>query len=57
MTKEICVDCDKVFYGGKKSFFCPDCRKRRLSEAAKKRNLNKIGNAAYSKKCKENTDE
>ena len=53
MTKEICVDCDKVFYGGKKSFFCPDCRKRRLGEAAKKRNLNKIGKAAYSKKCKE----
>lgn len=52
MAKVICEDCSKVFEGGAKAFFCPDCRKRRQSESAKKRNLNKLGNAAYSKKVK-----
>ena len=52
MVKVICEDCNKVFEGGSKAFFCPDCRKRRRSEAAKKRNLNKIGNDAYSKKVR-----
>lgn len=48
MAKTICEDCQKVYYGGPKSFFCPDCRKRRISEAAKARNLNKLGNDARS---------
>jgi predicted nucleic acid-binding Zn-ribbon protein len=48
MAKEICADCGKVFDGGAHQFFCLDCRKRRLSESAKARNLNKLGNDAYS---------
>ena len=54
MVKVICEDCNNVFEGGSKAFYCPDCRKRRRSEAAKKRNLNKIGNEAYSKKARGN---
>ena len=49
MAKEICMDCGKVFDGGAKAFFCMDCRKRRLSDAAKIRGLSKLGNEAYSK--------
>lgn len=45
----ICEDCEKVFWGGPYAFFCPKCRKKRLSAAAKRRNLNKLGNDAYSK--------
>lgn len=48
MCKEICQDCEKVFEGGPKAFLCPECRRKRLSNAAKMRNLNKIGNDAYS---------
>lgn len=44
----ICEDCEKVFLGGPYSYFCPKCIKKRLSETAKKRNLNKLGNDAYS---------
>ena len=46
-VKDICTDCGKVFlrrYG----FLCPECRKKRRSRCAKERNLNKIGNDAYS---------
>ena len=53
MAKEICADCEKVFEGGKNAFLCPTCRKRRLSEAAKKRELHKKGTAA-KKEGKEN---
>lgn len=48
--KLICEDCGKVFEGGQNANFCLECRKKRLSASAKRRNLNKIGNAAYSKK-------
>lgn len=48
MCKEICQDCEKVFEGGPKAFLCPECRRKRLSNAAKMRNLNKIGSDAYS---------
>ena len=44
----ICEDCEKVFQGGPNAFFCPACRKKRLSDSAKKRNLSKLGNAARS---------
>ena len=54
MAKEICQDCGRVFDGGAHQFFCLECRKRRLSEAAKARNLNKLGNEAYSKKARRN---
>lgn len=46
---EICQDCGKTFMGGPNAFFCPECRKERVAAAAreyaKKRGLNKIGNA------------
>lgn len=48
MAKEICEDCEKVYDGGPYSHYCPDCRRFRLSKAAKRRNLNKLGNDAYS---------
>lgn len=44
----ICEDCGKVFKG-KYAYYCPECRRKRLSNVAKRRNLNKIGNEAYSK--------
>lgn len=47
-NKEICEDCEGIYIGGPYSHFCPDCRRKRLSNAAKKRGLNKIGNDAYS---------
>ena len=50
-AKTICEDCGKVFDGGPYSYFCAGCRKRRLSKAAKDRNLNKLGNDAYSEQC------
>lgn len=42
-TKEICDRCGDVYLGGPHSFYCQACRKRILSESAKKRNLNQIG--------------
>ena len=52
MAKEICQECEKLFEAkGNMAFFCPDCRRKRLSYYAKKRQLNKIGNDAYSKMC------
>lgn len=42
-TKEICQMCGEVYLGGPHSFYCQACRKRILSESAKKRNLNRIG--------------
>ena len=48
---EICEDCGKTFMAGPDAFFCPACRRKRISVAAKKRNLNKLGNDAYSEQC------
>lgn len=48
MAKELCEDCGKVFEGGSAAFFCPECKRKRLSQAAKERKLNKLGNDAYS---------
>lgn len=48
--KVICETCGKMFTGGRHAFYCPDCRKRMLSESAKKRNLNRIGIEARRKK-------
>lgn len=49
VAKEICEDCGKVFEAGPKAFLCPSCRKRRLSNAAKARGLNRIGTNARHK--------
>ena len=51
MAKEICQDCGKVFECGPYAHFCRACIKRRLSEAAKRRNLNKLSGAAYAAKA------
>lgn len=52
MAKEICEDCGKVFEPkSNRGFICPMCHRKRLSRYAKERNLNKIGNDAYSKMC------
>lgn len=53
MYKMICEDCEKVFEAVGASHRCPACHKRRLSENAKRRGLNKIGTAAYTKKVRE----
>lgn len=47
----ICVGCGKVFKG-KYAYYCPACLKKMKSERAKRINLNKLGNEAYSKQQK-----
>jgi Zn finger protein HypA/HybF involved in hydrogenase expression len=50
----ICEYCEKVFMGGEKAFICPKCRKKALSERAKKINLSKMGNEARRKGGEQN---
>lgn len=52
-TKEICEDCGKLFVAGPDAYLCPECRKKRLSEYAKRRKLNELGAAARWGKKKE----
>ena len=52
-AKEVCEDCGKVFMAGSYAFLCPECRKRRLSEYAKRRKLNELGIAARRRKNEE----
>lgn len=40
-SKEFCAYCDKVFLAGKYQRVCPECWKKHLSEAAKKREQKK----------------
>ena len=47
-SEKTCKDCGSIFWGGKDAQFCPACRKKRLSEAAKKNGLNQRGCAAVS---------
>lgn len=58
-VKEICADCETYFisYVGSKAMLCPSCIRRRLSENAKKRHLNEIGNLARMKNRKEENNE
>jgi hypothetical protein len=57
MAKEICEDCGRVFEAGPYSFFCPECRKRRISKAsserAKRIGLSRMGVEARWGKKKE----
>lgn len=49
MAKEVCQECWAVFEAkSNRAFFCPKCRRARLSQYAKERKLNEIGNKAYS---------
>lgn len=50
MIKVICEDCSTVFEAKVSAFLCPDCRKRRYSEAAKRRNLSELGHEGYRRK-------
>lgn len=52
MAKEICQDCGRVFEAGPKGRYCKACIRRRLSESAKRRGLNRMGGAARSEKCR-----
>lgn len=49
---EICERCGKVELMGPYQFFCTECRKKILSEEAKRRGLNKLGTSARSAKAK-----
>lgn len=54
MAKEICQECDRIFETkSNKGMICPECHKKILSRCAKERNLNKLGNEAYSKQQEE----
>ena len=49
MAKEICQDCECIFEPkSHKGMICVKCHRKRLSRYAKERNLNKLGNDAYS---------
>ena len=49
LVREMCDRCGQAFWAGEYSFICPNCRKKSLSESAKKRSLNKLGNDARRK--------
>lgn len=52
MGKEICQECEKLFEPkSNRAFICPTCHRKRLSRYAKERQLNKLGNDAYSEIC------
>lgn len=54
MNKWPCDDCGKIFTAkGMNARYCPKCRKKRLSHAARKRKLNEIGSEAYSQQATE----
>ncbi len=50
----ICEYCEKVFMGGEHAFICPKCRKKIVSDNAKKRNLSKLGVEARRKRSEQN---
>ena len=54
MSKEIRQECERIFEPkSSKGMICPECHRKRLSQYAKARNLNKLGNDAYSKQQSE----
>lgn len=63
MAKELCQDCGCVYEPkSSRGLICPKCHRKRLSQYAKARNLNKLGNDAYSeqqaqRKVERRTDE
>lgn len=57
MTKGWCVECGKVYNETPHSFLCPECRKKKASERARKNALSALGNATRKAKGgKENDD-
>lgn len=53
MYEMMCTRCGDEYIGSKKSYFCPVCRKERQREAARERNLSKLGNMARREHMKE----
>ena len=51
-VKEICQDCGNVFEAGRYTFLCPECRRRRQKETARRINLGEIGRKSRSAKIK-----
>ena len=47
--RDICDDCGLFYESMGHSHYCPECRKRRQSEAAKARKQGDIGRKAYAK--------
>lgn len=48
----VCEDCGELFEArSNKAWFCPECRKKRQSDSAKRRKLNMLGAAAYVERC------
>lgn len=56
MVKDLCYDCQSIFEHKGRAYFCPKCVKRRISEAAKKRNLNRLGLIAQGKKVEDSNE-
>lgn len=48
----ICIDCGKRYDGGPMARFCPTCKKKRLSDNAKRNGLCYTGGAAFAAKLK-----
>ena len=54
----VCEDCNELFEAkSNKAFYCPKCVKKRLSNSAKRRELNMIGANAYSERRKKMREE
>lgn len=51
-AKEICQDCGKIFEAGRYTFLCPECRRRRQKDTARRINLGEIGRKSRSTKIK-----
>lgn len=50
MYKVSCFQCGTVFDAKVKAVYCPDCRKRRASESAKRIKLSELGHEANRQK-------
>lgn len=53
MSQRVCEMCGGSYLGGWKSHYCHSCRGKRQSVWAREHGLNRMGNAAYSRKCLE----
>lgn len=49
MSKGWCTECGAVYNETPTSFLCPECRKKKVSQSAKKRNLSKLGHKSRKK--------
>ena len=49
----VCADCESVFADKETARYCPECRKRRHREAAKKLGLYRLGHEAIRRRIDE----